>query len=236
MPDGADRALIDAARTGLADAADPVKAPQMQRYMRSAMPYRGVAKPARAVLARRLFTEFPLHSPRAWLATTRSLWDEAEWREERYLAMDLTGHRAYRQWQEPEVLPLYEHMIVTGAWWDYVDEIASRRVGPLLLAYPDDVAPVMRAWSRDTDLWRRRTSIICQLAAKERTDVALLAECLEAGIGEPDFFLRKAIGWALRQHARIDPGWVRDFVATHPGLSPLSVREATKHLQRRVAS
>jgi 3-methyladenine DNA glycosylase AlkD len=226
----ADRALLDAARSNLAELADPVKAPQMQRYMRSAMPYRGVAKPERAKLARQLFADFPLTSPESFVATTRALWDEARWREERYLAMDLTGHRAYRDWQRPDLLPLYEHMIVTGAWWDYVDEIASRRVGPLLLAYPDKIAPVMRAWSRDPDLWRRRTSIICQLAAKERTDVPLLAECLEAGIGEKDFFIRKAIGWALRQHARIDPDWVRTFVASHPGLSPLSVREATKHL------
>ena len=226
----ADRALIAAARSSLAAVANPVKAPEMQRYMRSAMPYRGVPKPERAAVARKVFAEFPLTSPQALIVTARTLWDEAEFREERYLAVDLTGHRAYQAWQRPDLLPLYEHMIVTGAWWDYVDEIASRRVGPLLLAFPDEIAPVMRRWSHDPDLWRRRTSIICQLAAKDRTDVQLLAECLEAGIGEKDFFIRKAIGWALRQHARIDPGWVRNFVATHPDLSPLSVREATKHL------
>jgi 3-methyladenine DNA glycosylase AlkD len=226
----ADRGLIAAARSNLAELADPVKAPQMQRYMRSAMPYRGVAKPERAKLATRLFANFPLTAPESFVATVRTLWDEAEFREERYLAMDLTGHRAYRDWQRPDLLPLYEHMIVTGAWWDYVDEIAARRVGPLLLAYPDAIASVMRTWSRDPDLWRRRTSIICQLAAKDRTDVPLLTECLAAGIGERDFFIRKAIGWALRQHARIDPDWVRAFVTEHPDLSPLSVREATKHL------
>ncbi|TDP89386.1 DNA alkylation repair protein [Labedaea rhizosphaerae] len=228
-----DRALIAAARSSLAEAADPAKAPDMQRYMRSDMPFRGVAKPERAVIARNVFADFPLPSPQALVATARMLWDEAEFREERYLAVDLTGYRAYRayrDWQRPDLVPLYEHMIVTGAWWDHVDEIASRRIGPLLLAFPEEIAPVMRAWSRDPDLWRRRTSIICQLAAKERTDVPLLAECLEAGIGDKDFFIRKAIGWALRQHARIDPDWVRAFVASHPDLSPLSVREATKHL------
>ena len=229
-PDCADRALLAAGRAALADAADPVKAPQMQRYMRSEMPYRGVAKPARAVVARQLFAQFPLASRERWIATARALWDEAQWREERYLAIDLTGCRRYVPWWQPDVLPLYEHMIVTGAWWDYVDEIASRRVGPLLLAFPDELDPVMRAWSREEDLWRRRTAIICQLGAKDRTDEGLLADSIEAAIGEREFFLRKAIGWALRQYARTSPAWVTEFVATHPGLSPLSVREATKHL------
>lgn len=225
-----DEALVEAARRGLAELADPVKAPQMQRYMRSEMPFRGVPKPERAALARRLFAAHPLPSPAVLVATVRTLWDAARFREERYLAADLTGWRGYRAWQGPELLPLYEHMIVTGAWWDHVDEIANRRVGPLLLAHPDEVAPAMRAWAHDDDRWRRRTAIICQLGAKERTDVALLTEAIEASIGEGDFFLRKAIGWALRQHARVDPDWVRAFVAAHPDLSPLSVREATKHL------
>jgi 3-methyladenine DNA glycosylase AlkD len=121
-------------------------------------------------------------------------------------------------------------MIVTGAWWDYVDELAIRRVGPILRGEPDIVTPIMRAWSTDEDPWRRRTSIICQVGAKLDTDTELLAEAMEANIADKDFFLRKGIGWALRQHSKVDPGWVRAFVDTHPNLSPLSRREATKYL------
>ena len=88
----------------------------------------------------------------------------------------------------------------------------------------------MRTWSRDADRWRRRTSVICQLGSKAATDADLLADCVEANLADPDFFLCKGIGWALREQAKTDPGWVLAFVQTHPTLSPLSRREALKHL------
>nr|WP_177228888.1 DNA alkylation repair protein [Amycolatopsis sacchari] len=225
-------ALVAAARKALAAAGDPAKAEEMRAYMKSALPFRGVPKPVRQRLTRQLFAEHPLPDKATLVAVTRELWREAEFREERYVAIDLTGHRAYAPWQDSGLLPLYEEMIVTGAWWDYVDEIAIRRVGPLLRAEPGVLGPVLRRWAVDPDLWRRRTAIICQVGAKEATDLSLLTHAIEASIGEREFFLRKGIGWALRQHSRLDPGWVAEFVATHPGLSPLSVREALKYVPR----
>jgi len=91
------------------------------------------------------------------------------------------------------------------------------------------------AWSRDANLWKRRTAILCQLSFKATTDEELLFACIAPNMGEKDFFIRKAIGWALREYARTDPAAVRAFVAAHPGLSPLSVREALKHLERPAA-
>ncbi|HEX6339465.1 DNA alkylation repair protein [Umezawaea sp.] len=220
--------LVGAARAGLARVADPAKADDMRRYMRSALPFRGVAKPERARLAKQLFAAHPMPDAETWVATVLELWRGAEYREERYLALDLIG--AYPRWQDVGLLPLYDELIVTGAWWDFVDEIASKRVGPLLRSDPEVVAPLLRTWARDDDRWRRRTSVICQLGSKAATDTDLLAECVEANIADQDFFLRKGIGWALRQHARTDPHWVRAFVDTHPALSPLSRREALKHL------
>lgn len=226
----ADSALVAAARAGLAALADPAKAPEMRRYMKSDMPFRGVQKPGRTALGTRLFAEHPLSDVDTWAATVLELWRGAEYREERYLALDLTAYRPYLRWQGPGLLPVYEELIVTGAWWDFVDEVADRRVGPLVREHPAELVPVMRAWSRDPDRWKRRTSIICQLGSKENTDVQLLTDTIEANIADPDFFLRKGIGWALRQFAKTEPGWVRAFVDAHPGLSPLSRREATKHL------
>ncbi|RZQ62926.1 DNA alkylation repair protein [Amycolatopsis suaedae] len=222
--------LVHAARDGLAGLADPAKAPDMQRYMKSEMPFRGVPSPARKRLAGTLFAEHPLDTVDDLVATTRALWHDAGYREERYLAIDLTGYRAYRRWQDPGLLPLYRELVVTGAWWDYVDEVAIRRVGPILLGSPGDVTPLVRAWATDDDLWLRRTAVICQVGAGARVDTDLLTHAVEANLGDRNFFLRKGIGWALRQHARVDPGWVRRFVDDHPGLSPLSVREALKHL------
>ncbi|WP_425572321.1 DNA alkylation repair protein [Pseudonocardia eucalypti] len=223
-------ALVGAAREGLRRLADPTAAPQMQRYMRSEMPFLGVPTPPRRTLLRELVADHPVGSPDALDRAVRTLWDEATYREERYVALALTGHRRYARWLVPPWLPLYQHWIVAGAWWDYVDEIASRRIGPLLREHPATVEPVIRGWVAGDDIWLRRTAIICQLLSKERTDLALLADSIEAAIDEPEFFLRKGIGWALRQHARIDPDWVRAFVAAHPRLSPLSRREALKHI------
>ncbi|WP_233213559.1 DNA alkylation repair protein [Mycobacterium hubeiense] len=230
MPRQFDAGLVNAVRAGLAALADPAKAPDMQRYMKSDMPFRGVQKPARAKLAARLFVEHPLADVDVWVATVLELWHGAEYREERYMAVDLTGYRRYTKWQEPSRLPLYEELIVTGAWWDFVDELASKRIGLLLRRYPGAVTPLMREWSEDTDRWKRRASIICQLGAKRDTDVELLTHCIEANLDDPDFFLRKGIGWALREYAKTDPDWVRVFVDAHPALSPLSRGEATKHL------
>jgi 3-methyladenine DNA glycosylase AlkD len=129
-----------------------------------------------------------------------------------------------------EVLDLWREMIVTGAWWDHVDAVAHR-IGALLLAHRDHMTPLIRDWARDPDRWLRRSSIICQLSLKSRTDVALLQEVITVNAADPEFFVRKAIGWALRDYARTDPDWVRALVADQIAvLSPLSRREALKHL------
>ncbi len=87
---------------------------------------------------------------------------------------------------------------------------------------------MLRGWATDPDRWLRRTAVICQLSARAGTDLDLLTDAIEANVDDPDFFLRKGIGWALRQYARDDPEWVRTFVANHPELSPLSRREALR--------
>ncbi len=145
-------------------------------------------------------------------------------------------HRAYRQWLDPDVLPLLERLVRSGAWWDVVDEIAVHPVGRVLLDHRGEATRVVDAWSVDRDsLWVRRTAVLAQLRHGERTDTALLARVLVANLDDTaygtDFFIRKALGWALRQHARTDPAWVRTFVRTHADrLSGLSRREALKHL------
>jgi len=226
------RKLIAAIRTGLAEAGDPDKAPAMQAYMKSAMPYYGVPAPGQRRLFRAVFAAHRLPDREHWLATVRALWAEATHREERYAAIALAGARAYARWLGPDLVPgLYRNMIVTGAWWDYVDDVAIHRVGPLLHAAPEPVTPIMRAWSAGDDLWLRRAAIICQIGRKAYTDTELLALTIDRAAAEREFFLRKAIGWALREYAKTDPGWVLGFVADRTGrLSPLSVREAVKHL------
>jgi 3-methyladenine DNA glycosylase AlkD len=225
--------IVTTIRATLATAGDPDRAAGQQAYMKSAMPYRGITSPQLKALLRPILAD-PAHripDRAGWERAVRDLWDGATHREERYAAIALTGHRTYRAWQDPDTLALYRHLVVTGAWWDLVDEVASNRVGPILLAHNTVVAPVVAGWAEDEDLWLRRTSIISQLTFKERTDLALLRHAIEANLDDPSFWLRKAIGWALRQYARTDPDWVRRTVAEYGDrLSGLSRREALKHL------
>ncbi|SHL09615.1 3-methyladenine DNA glycosylase AlkD [Pseudonocardia thermophila] len=222
--------LAQLLRDGLAALAVPGDAPVMQAYMKSAMPFRGVKKPAREKLVREALAAHPVPDAAALAATVDALWDDAAYREERYLAIALIGQRRHLPWIGLDWLPRLRHWIVDGAWWDYVDELASKHVGRLLRAHPAELTPVVRGWATDPDRWLRRTAVICQLTAGADTDLGLLTHAIEANLTDPDFFLRKGIGWALRQYARTDPEWVRAFVAAHPGLSALSKKEALRRI------
>jgi 3-methyladenine DNA glycosylase AlkD len=223
----ADLQLVDAVRSRLAELANPVKAPQMQNYMRSAMPFYGVQTPAWRPLAKQLAREHPFANATVLAATVRELWYGARFREERYVALELT---AGRRWRLLELLPLYEELIIDGSWWDFVDLLATQRVGSLLRLYSDELTPIVRKWASGANLWLRRTAIICQVGAKAATNTELLCYCIESNVDERDFFLRKGIGWALREYSKTEPHWVAAFVESHPGLSALSRREAMRHL------
>jgi 3-methyladenine DNA glycosylase AlkD len=225
----ADLTLIDRVRTALRGAADPARAPQMQAYMKSPMPYLGVSVPTVRRLVRIEAKARPPASPGALADTVAMLWRAATHREERYAATALTAVPAARGLQTTALVPLYHEMITTGAWWDHVDEL-SQRIGALLVDYPDELRPTIGAWAHDPDRWLRRASVICQLGLKDATDTELLRDAILANLHDRDFFLRKAIGWALREYARTEPDWVRAFVESHE-LSPLSRREALKHLR-----
>jgi 3-methyladenine DNA glycosylase AlkD len=203
----------------------------MQAYMRSAMPYRGVMMPVQRQIWRQVFGAHPLPDGATWRSAVLALWREARFREERYAAIALTGDQRYRAYQTLETVSVYEELIVTGAWWDYVDEIASNRIGPLLTAYPRPMKQLLRRWSRDRDIWKRRTTILAQLTFKDRTDLALLYDCIQPNLADREFFIRKAIGWALRQYAWTDPREIRRYVADHEHeLSGLSRQEALKNI------
>lgn len=212
--------------------ADPDRAEGAQAYMKSSMPFLGIgATPLRKV-CREVFADHPLPSAAAWRKEVLRIWHGARFREERYAAIELTGFKLYRDYQDLDALPMYEEIIVSGAWWDYVDAVAIHRVGEFLLRqYPAFMKRQMRRWSRDGDMWKRRTSILCQVTFKKDTDLELLYDCIRPSLSSREFFLRKAIGWALRQYAWTDPREVRRYVREHRDeLSGLSKREALKNV------
>jgi len=216
--------IVGVIRAGLRAAADPARAPGQQAYMKSEMPFLGVAVPE----VRRIVRTSASQTADAAIlrAAASELWDAASHREERYAGMLLLGLRPTRaHWEN---VALVEHMVRTGRWWDITDELAHR-LAELHDVLPHETADLVRRWSTDAELWVRRIAILSQLGRRDRVDRELLAELIEPNRPDADFFIRKAIGWALREYARVDPDWVRDYVGTHE-LSPLSRREALKHL------
>lgn len=224
--------LVAKIRQALAENANPEKAAGMRAYMKSAMPYRGVQTPIRRKLVRAALRAHLPQSREHWLAAVLDLWRDAAYREERYAAQDVTGAPQFRDYRDLETLPLYEEMVVSGAWWDLVDDVATHKLRELVDNHPAEMAAAMRAWSTDSDLWKRRSSIICQVKRKEATDLALLFDCIEPNLDDPDFFIRKAIGWALRDLAWTDLPTVADYAARNADrLSALSKREALKNAE-----
>lgn len=212
--------------------ADPERARQQQKYMKSEMPYFGLSVPRYRRIAHELLRDNPPPNSQTWVTSIFLLWREATHREERYVAIELLLHKKFAHWLVPDQLPVVEEMVVTGAWWDYVDSLAARGLGSMLANDPIQTKRMLYKWSKDQNIWKRRVAILAQLKSKTHTDVELLAKSIEPSIGHSEFFLRKGIGWALREYSKTDPEWVLAFVEKHPGLSDLSRREALKHLTR----
>jgi len=240
-------ALLLRIRRELKRVAVAANAPAMQAYMKSEMPYHGVSAEGLRAACRRIFAAHPITSAAEWQRDALAVWNGATHREERYAAIEWTGERRARAFQTLEALPMYEHMIVTGAWWDTVDALAKKRLGELLRREPARMRSRMRAWSRDANIWKRRSAILCQLGFKGDTDLPFLYACIEPSL-EPNlrrgalrgrtlsatelFFLRKAIGWALRQYAWTDAKEIVRYVGSRrDALSGLSRREALKNVQ-----
>jgi 3-methyladenine DNA glycosylase AlkD len=227
--------LPDAVRFRLAAAGDLERATSQQAYMRSALPFHGVAVPHVRAVVRAELAAHPCADRAAWSAVALDLWDGATHREEWYAALAVLRRPRDRAWWDPDLLPLLRHLVETGAWWDVVDEVAAHLVGAVLAGHRDAVSPVLLAWASDDHLWIRRAALLAQLRHAADTDTRLLADVLDLNLaGSPhgdDVFVRKAVGWALRQHARTDGRWVLEYVRSrHAGLSAMSRREALKHL------
>lgn len=214
-------------RTQLASAAVPEDVAPMEAYMKHRAPFLGVKTPARRACSKQLISSSRSRDIDEVLTIATDLRGQPE-REFHHVASDLLARNAARL--RPSDLDTMHRFVTTDAWWDTVDALASPTIGQMVLNHPQ-VADAMDEWITSEDMWVARVAIIHQLRFKEQTDVARLLRYCRLQAGHPDFFIRKAIGWALRQYARTAPNTVRHFVEDHRAeLSSLSIREATKHL------
>ncbi|MEV6996886.1 DNA alkylation repair protein [Streptomyces sp. NPDC093982] len=226
-------------RSGLADtvlerltavyaaAADPVRAAGARAYMKDVAPFLGIPTPERRALSRAVLKGTPRPDEADCTAIALRCWELPE-REYHYFAVDYLRRHVGRC--SSGFLPVTRHLITTVSWWDTVDALAAHVVGGLVAADPKLTAD-MDAWIVDDDLWVARTALLHQLRYKDHTDTGrLFAYCLRQS-GHTDFFIRKAIGWCLREYAKTDPEAVREFLARERGrFAPLSVREALKNI------
>ena len=226
MPDSA--ALARYAQAVLIELADPAKAAPMAAYMKTTMPFYGVTKPGRVPIARDLKERFPPVDAEDYRAKVLALWALPH-REEKYLAIGYAWD--FRRYVVFPQVDLFERMIVDGAWWDCVDELASPIVGKIVREDRARMRPILERWIDGDDLWLRRSAILCQNRHKQDTDQEMLFDFCLRRAHEKEFFIRKAIGWALREYARSRPDAVRGFLADHgDAFSGLSRREAARHL------
>lgn len=198
----------------------------MQAYMKDVAPLFGVKATPRRALFKEHLAEHGPPDPLELPAIVRSAFAAPE-RELHHTAVDLLVKQARKL--SPDDLPWIEELITTKSWWDTVDTLAVHVVGTILKRHPKDVARWNRRWIDSDDLWLNRTAILFQLRWKADTDRALLFANIERHAARKEFFIRKAIGWALRAFAATDPEAVKAFVQAH-ALSPLSRREALRKL------
>lgn len=195
----------------------------MEQYMRNQFVFLGLRSPKRRLIYRDFVAEYG--KPQDVMVVAQELYAQVE-REFYYIAIDILAKSVKKQ--PVEVVDFYEQLIKTEPWWDTVDLLASTLVGGHFALHPELIEKYNAKWIDGDDIWLARTAILFQLKYKEKTDVALLFANCEKWLDSDEFFIQKAIGWALRQYAKFDAEAVLEFVESH-ALAPLSRREALKH-------
>ena len=204
--------------------AKPDDAVAMKAYMKNKFEFLGVKTPVRRKLAKAFFKQ-QTDSVIDWVFINES-WDNP-YRELQYAALDYLEIR--KKLLAPSDLPRLKKLAQTKSWWDTIDFL-DRLVGSIIARFPETKGIIL-VWSRDEDIWLRRLATDHQLLRKEETDTELLEKILVNNLGQTEFFINKAIGWALRDYSKTNPDWVRDFIERHQAeMAALSIREGSKYL------
>jgi len=219
--------IMDRLSRAYGAARNPDRAAPMAAYMRDQFQFLGIPSPTQKALTREVLAGLGRPTEADLAAVARACWQRSE-REYQYFACGWL--RRHARCCSPEFLATARYLIVTRSWWDTVDALAAHLVGPLVSLHPQLVTSI-DGWLAEPDRWLVRTAILHQLTFKEATDAGRLFRYCTVAAHHPDFFVRKAIGWALREYARTDPAAVRTFVGTHQSrLAALSVREALRNV------
>lgn len=224
------RAILKLVQDELALKADAKKAIEMANYMKTSMPFYGVQKPDRVPIMREIKKNHAPQTKSQYEELILRLWKQKH-REEKYLSIDYAIQ--FIEFADTSSIPLFEKMIRDGAWWDFIDPISTQIIGQLFLDDRKSVSKIMNRWIEDKDFWVRRSAILSQLKHKDKTDRKMLFEFCRLQMYEQEFFIRKAIGWALREYSYTEPQVVKEFLLNNQDkLSNLSFREGAKRLKK----
>lgn len=220
-------AFLSDIQTTLRQNADREAAVPMTAYMKNLFPYLGIRNEKRKGLLKPIWIKHGVEIKTDYRNIALELWKLPE-REFHYCAMEILFKEIKNRYEKDDI-DLIEKLLTTHSWWDSVDFLAKHMLGNYLLAFPDEIPKVVKRFSDSENMWLNRSAILFQLGYKSKTDEKLLFEECRKHASNKEFFIRKAIGWALREYAKTNPEAVVEFVFKNR-LSPLSEREALKNL------
>jgi len=205
---------------------DPSIASHQSAYLKNKFVFYGIMTDKRREIQKPFLVKSRIPELNEIDSVIRLLWEQ-QYRELHYFAQELLWK--YKRHYDLSYLDLFEFMIENQSWWDTVDFLAQKPVGHLLYLFPDERSKLCTDWIESENLWLQRSTIIFQLKYKSATDTELLARNINALCSTKEFFLNKAIGWALREYSKTNPKWVAQFIDSHD-LSPLSIKEGSKYI------
>jgi 3-methyladenine DNA glycosylase AlkD len=208
--------------------AETERAQQKQAYMKCAMPFWGLIKPEIDIITKTLLAQYMPKSNEEYRQTISYMFSQSTHREEWYATLNYARH--HKKYIVPENIDIYLDIVLKSQWWDIVDTVADHLVGKALFKCPDRKSVLLQLIKHE-NMWMRRTAIIAQLKYKLSTDFELLGILIKETAHEKEFFIKKAIGWALREYSKINQLWVRSFIDENKNLlQPLSIREGSKYI------
>jgi len=206
--------------------ANAEKALGMEKYMKNLFPFLGITSPERKLICKELLAKKNLPEKSEAIKFSKILWNKNE-REFHYVAIDLLDK--YKKQLEVDDIVWIEKLIVTKSWWDTVDILATHLAGEYFKKYNHKIDEITFRWNKSDNIWLQRSSLLFQLKYKQNTNVFLLENYILNLKESKEFFIRKSIGWILREYSKTNPAWVIQFLQKNE-LSNLSVREASKYL------
>ncbi|MEH7298881.1 DNA alkylation repair protein [Neobacillus drentensis] len=198
----------------------------MTKYMKNHFPFLGIKSPIRKELEKVFFKETGILKEPFDQEFILELWEKDE-REYQYMALTYI-EKSLKKLQKGD-LALMERLVLEKSWWDTVDAIAAKAVGKIAEKFPEIIEETIDDWAEHDNLWLRRTAILFQLKYKEITDEERLYRYISSNSDSKEFFIQKAIGWALREYSKTNPSSVKQFINEN-SLAPLSVREGSKYV------